>query len=133
VDNVRQCTQPPITRFAPPDEAALAYFGRGIDPAQAKALQQSEHVVLLRFVLNERDWLPHHRAAMELMLALAKQTGGLSWDDATRELFAPAEWEKRITPWIGEYPKSCPYIRYRADGREEGNETGKLIFRRQSR
>src|SRR5215472_10643890 len=42
---------PPIDTFAPPNEAQLAHFGRGLDPTQAAAAAASKGVLVLSFVL----------------------------------------------------------------------------------
>jgi uncharacterized protein YegJ (DUF2314 family) len=45
------------------------------------------------------------RAANSFAEALARRTGGLLWDEETREVFTPDEWHrKRIQPWTNGIP-----------------------------
>ncbi|MBI3860486.1 MAG: DUF2314 domain-containing protein [Planctomycetia bacterium] len=95
----------PKSHYAPPDERSLQYFGRGLAREQAAGLQDSKVVLILEFGFpKERvwNWL---RAAGSITHSLTKATGGLIWDEATREVFSPDAWEeKRLHDWVEEVP-----------------------------
>lgn len=136
----------PKNAYAPPDLESLQYFGRGLNREQAEALQDTESVLIVDFAYpNDHVW-DGLRSALELTLSLAQATGGLIWDEATREIFLPNVWkERRIVDWTEQVPdvskhtvihaykkdeyeaRVFDYIRRHRDGTSEGNETGKLI------
>jgi uncharacterized protein YegJ (DUF2314 family) len=88
------------TSYAPPEGESLRLFGRGLTSAQAEALSRSRQALRLRFRLPQGDVLPGLRAACRLVCAVARRTGGLVWDEETREVFAPDAWdERRLAPW----------------------------------
>lgn len=86
--------------YAAPGLEMLQISGRGIDEAQAEALQQSDQVLRLIFRHGEEHRWPGVLAALRLTSALAWRTGGLVWDEETREMFTPSFWdESRIDNW----------------------------------
>jgi uncharacterized protein YegJ (DUF2314 family) len=88
------------TSYAPPDGESLRLFGRGLTGAQADALSRSREALRLRFRIPRRSILPGVRAACTLVSAVARRTGGLVWDEETREVFAPDAWdERRLDQW----------------------------------
>jgi hypothetical protein len=88
--------------YAAPDVEGLSYFGRGLSDAQAQALQRTKTVLLLDFRHDKKHVWSGGRDALRLTGALARRTGGLIWDNESREMFTPEAWdEKRITTWTG--------------------------------
>jgi uncharacterized protein YegJ (DUF2314 family) len=96
----------PQNNYAPPSLSSLQYFGRGLTRQQADELQTTESVFLLNFsYTNDRVW-DGMRSALELTEMLARSTGGLIWDEATREVFTPEVWhQKRIAEWAEDVPE----------------------------
>ena len=91
--------------YRPPSLESLQYFGRGLSRAQAEAVQGSKAVLLLDFAYSRQYVWDGMRAALELAAFVARTMGGLLWDEETREMFAPDEWEKRrITEWTEKVP-----------------------------
>jgi uncharacterized protein YegJ (DUF2314 family) len=95
----------PKSAYPPPDLQALQYFGRGVTRTQAEAVQKTQGVLLLDFgYANEHVW-DGMRSALQLTDSVARATGGLIWDDETRELFSPDAWkQRRITDWSEKVP-----------------------------
>jgi uncharacterized protein YegJ (DUF2314 family) len=92
-------------QYAPPDLKALQHFGRGLSREQARALQESRQALIMTFGHSREHVWSALRAATEIAEAIARETGGLIWDEETRELFTPDEWRKRrIETWTGTIP-----------------------------
>jgi uncharacterized protein YegJ (DUF2314 family) len=86
--------------YAPPDAGAIDHFGRGLSDAQREALGRSREALRLRFQVPRARALEGLRAACQLASEVARRTGGLVWDEETREVFAPAAWDaQRLEPW----------------------------------
>jgi uncharacterized protein YegJ (DUF2314 family) len=95
--------------YTPPDKESLKYFGFGLSAEQETALQASERVLILSFAHGKARVWPGLRAANQVALALARETGGLIWDEGTRQVFTPEAWDKRrIQTW----KESLPDIAY---------------------
>jgi len=95
----------PAENYVAPDLEYLKYFGRGLTPEQALQLQQTEAVFILNFAYPETHVWSGLREATDLILALAERTGGLPWDESTREVFTPAAWQDiRLSNWDEEIP-----------------------------
>ena len=88
---------PPIAEFAPPDSRFLQYFGRGLTPEQVQAVQRSPEAILMIFEAKRRELAAVHRSALKMAAKVAADTGGLIWDEDTRELFTPEAWSERIS------------------------------------
>ncbi len=94
-----------LRRYAPPDVESLRYFGRGLSREQGLALQKSGQVLILNFGHSKRYVWRALRAASELVEGIARKTGGLIWDEETREIFTPDAWHKnRLDSWTGVIP-----------------------------
>lgn len=92
-------------QYAPPDLQSLRYFGRGLTREQALALQGAKQALILSFVHPREHVWSGLKAATEVMESLARETGGLLWDEETREVFTPDEWHKRrIAAWTETMP-----------------------------
>ncbi|MEA2562754.1 MAG: hypothetical protein QOH06_4258 [Acidobacteriota bacterium] len=86
--------------YVAPDPESLGYFGRGLADGQAEALQESESVLRLVFSHGKEHVWTALRDSGRLTSALARRTGGLIWDEETREMFAPDFWdEHRLSAW----------------------------------
>lgn len=93
------------TEYAPPDLKALHYFGQGLSSEQAQALQKSSEVFILDFAHPKASVWTALRTANGLVEDIARQTGGLVWDDETREVFTPDAWhQKRLASWNTDTP-----------------------------
>jgi uncharacterized protein YegJ (DUF2314 family) len=91
--------------YRPPSLESLKYFGRGLSREQGLALQGSQQALLLDFAYSKEHVWDGMRLALELTGALTQQTGGLPWDDATREVFTPDAWKtNRIDTWNAAVP-----------------------------
>jgi len=91
--------------FVPQDLQSLSYFGHGLTDEQAQALQESTTALLLHFGHSKGQVWTGLQAAHKLTHAMAEATGGLIWDEETRETFTPAAWhEERIGVWTEKVP-----------------------------
>lgn len=91
--------------YAVPDLRALQYSGRGLSPAQSKALQHTKQALILNFAHPGKDTMQGLRNAYIVAIKVASRTGGLVWDEETREVFTPEKWqERRIGSWSGNLP-----------------------------
>ena len=108
------------TEFAPPSVEALRQWGFGVSEEQAKQVQQSREALLLRFVVPRAEVWERGREACRLALALARATGGLLWDEETRECFSPDAWQRRrLAEWESGIPDLSEHITihvYRTNG-----------------
>lgn len=86
--------------YVAPDTESLSYFGRGLADGQAEALQKTENVLRLLFKHGEEQVWTASRDSGHLTSALARRTGGLIWDEETREMFTPDYWDEyRLSAW----------------------------------
>ncbi len=86
--------------YAPPGLGALQYFGRGLTKDQADQLQACQQAYIMDFVFPSKDVWKSLRSATEIAGAMGAGTGGLIWDEGTREIFTPDAWtERRFTNW----------------------------------
>jgi uncharacterized protein YegJ (DUF2314 family) len=90
--------------LSPPDAETVRYFGRGLSPGDGEAVQKSELALATMFSGAGRDRLRVLRAALEVMLAVAAETGGLIWDHDSRELYSSAAWNARVARWTEDMP-----------------------------
>ncbi len=87
---------PDIKKFAPPSEDMLKFSGRGLSPEQVKAVQGSEKLAVMSFQASGAEVLKVYADALKMVDAVADKTGGLIFDEGTRELFTRDAWKKRI-------------------------------------
>ncbi|HYG75565.1 MAG TPA: DUF2314 domain-containing protein [Planctomycetota bacterium] len=100
-----------IEKYRPPDLEALKYYARGLSDEQKNQLQKCKEVFVLDFVDNASSVLKTVRDASELTAALATETGGLIWDDETREVFTTEAWQKRrLERWTGDIPSVFDHV-----------------------
>jgi uncharacterized protein YegJ (DUF2314 family) len=91
--------------YAPPSMEALNRFGRGISRDQATALQGSQAAFVVDFTYGQAHVWDGLLSAYRMMERLARETGGLIWDEETREIFSPDAWnERRIAAWKSDVP-----------------------------
>jgi uncharacterized protein YegJ (DUF2314 family) len=100
----------PHANYAPPDSDYLEHSGVGLNADQVAALQRTESALILDFTHPREQVWPALRAASELIHELAVTTGGLPWDETTRQTFSPDAWkERRITTWTERVPDISRY------------------------
>jgi uncharacterized protein YegJ (DUF2314 family) len=90
---------PNISEFYPPDVAALEYIGRGLNSKDIAAVQTTQEALLVDISLLQKDGATQHREVMKLMAELATKTGGILWDESTRELYSQDAWVARYADW----------------------------------
>jgi uncharacterized protein YegJ (DUF2314 family) len=91
--------------YAPPDLKSLPYHAHGLSDQQAEALQHSTNALILDFSHPKKNVWQALRVADELAEELARKSGGLIWDEETREVYSPDAWhEKRLASWSDEIP-----------------------------
>jgi uncharacterized protein YegJ (DUF2314 family) len=91
--------------YAPPDARLLRLFGHGISKEQELSLQKSKKALILDFAHPKQSVWMGLRTASSLVEEVARETGGLVWDEETREMFSPDAWrEKRLEHWTGDVP-----------------------------
>lgn len=109
----------PLDVYAPPDPEMLQRFGRGLSADEAEALQETESVLILDWTYPKEHVWNGLRSALEITSSLARNTGGLIWDETTREVFAPDAWdERRVGKWTEEVPDVSQFTvvhAYRSD------------------
>ncbi len=88
-------------KYAAPSVDSILTFGHDITQQQAQQLQKSQKAFILRFGHPRNDvWSALH-VADSLAEDLARTTGGMVWDNETREMFSPDAWHKaRLEPWV---------------------------------
>lgn len=92
-------------RYPAPDLKALQHFARGLSRQQVQALQQSQQALVMNFGHSRTHVWSALKAATEIVEAIARETNGLIWDEETREIFTPDEWQKRrLAAWTGKIP-----------------------------
>lgn len=96
-------------KYAPPSLESLSYFGHGLSSEQARALRKSDEAIILQFAHPAAEVWSALYAANNLIEGLARQTGGLIWDEATREVFSAEAWHtRRLASWPD--AKSVPLV-----------------------
>lgn len=93
--------------YPPPDGSMLEHSAFGLTPAQKKALQGSKDALILRFAHSKSQVWIALKTANELIEDVARQHGGVIWDQTTRQVFTPGEWHKtRLSPdtWVDRVP-----------------------------
>jgi uncharacterized protein YegJ (DUF2314 family) len=91
--------------YRPPAMDQLLRFGRGLSREQAEALQRTEQALILDFAHPAPQARTALSRAMEVALQVARDSNGLLWDEETREVFTPDEWQKRrIDSWANGIP-----------------------------
>ena len=96
--NVRQ-------EYQPPRLESLRYSGHGLNRKQAEALQKSERAYILEFAHPKQNVWSALSTANKVVEEIARKTGGLVWDEETREVFSPDAWHKtRLASWTSEIP-----------------------------
>lgn len=81
--------------YAPPSLTSLKHFGRGLSREQGEKLQLSSQAYIMDFACDRIHRSEGLLKANKIAEAIARETGGLIWDEVTREVFSPDEWHKR--------------------------------------
>jgi uncharacterized protein YegJ (DUF2314 family) len=94
-----------LKEYRAPDMESLQRFGRGISREQAEALQKADKALILDFAHPSQLSSAAMQKALQVTLQVARDTDGLLWDEETREVFSPDEWQKRrIDSWANGLP-----------------------------
>ena len=107
--------EPSINTYAAPPPEVIARRGHGIDKKIAAAVQKSRGVFVMMFFMNGADAQRVHAEALAVASELAEATGGLLWDQETRELFMPDRWSARIKAAAETPPNAVPLLSTRED------------------
>lgn len=100
-----------ISSYVPPDLPNLKHSGRGLSESQARDLQESRSAFGLDFSYRPSEGYAALRESGALLFELARETGGLLWDEETRETFSPGEWERtRVETWESGLPDVTRHI-----------------------
>ena len=92
-------------QYVPPDLRRLSYFGHGLTQKQKQDLQKSREAFVIGFAHPKKDVWKALRTADELVEEIAMETGGLVWDEETRNVFTPSAWHKvSLESWSGDTP-----------------------------
>jgi uncharacterized protein YegJ (DUF2314 family) len=92
-------------KYAPPDVEYLQLFGRGLTREQAEKLHKCERAFIMDFGHPGRRVWEALQTANRVAEMMARETGGLLWDEETREVFRPDEWHKRrVASWTDLVP-----------------------------
>ncbi len=87
---------PAMDTFAPPSERELGYFGVGVSEADGRALQDAPKVVVVNVqAATPKDAAALVTAAQSAVGEIAERTGGLPWDELTRQVFGRDAWAAR--------------------------------------
>jgi uncharacterized protein YegJ (DUF2314 family) len=98
-------------KYTPPDERSIKFFGRGISKEQAEKLQKCEQVFILNFQHPAKYVWEGLKNANKITEAVALETGGVLWDEETREIFSRENWKKiRIESWTEKIPAISNHI-----------------------
>jgi uncharacterized protein YegJ (DUF2314 family) len=91
--------------YAPPDLGSLRYHERGLTSDQEHALQQCDRALILSFVHPKKYvWTGLHNSDA-IVDELVRRTGGLAWDEETREMYSSEAWHKRrVAAWLRKVP-----------------------------
>ncbi|HET9282445.1 MAG TPA: DUF2314 domain-containing protein [Candidatus Angelobacter sp.] len=92
--------------YAPPSIESLRYRGVGFSAEEQGALQKSREAIIFQFAHSKEHVWSSLFAATQLAEDVARQTGGLIFDEETRHVFTPDSWHKqRLAVWTGGVPE----------------------------
>lgn len=97
--------------YAPPEEDLIELCGFGISAEQARAVQGCREALVLDFAYpREQVWTGLKRA-YQVTETVARTTGGLVWDEETRQIFTPQAWrEQRLDLWQDTVPDVSQHV-----------------------
>lgn len=97
--------------YTVPSVEALAHFGRSLSAQQKQALQGARQALVMNFMYPKADTLAAVRAGSVLAEQVARRTGGLLWDEETRQVMTPDHWHKeRLAGWTTAVPDLASHI-----------------------
>jgi uncharacterized protein YegJ (DUF2314 family) len=118
--------------YAPPTIESLKYRGVGLSSGQEKQLQKSREAIILQFGHSREHVWSSLLLATRLAEDLARKTGGLIFDQETRQVFTPEAWHKRrLDSWTGNVPELGRHFTidlYQADEYERAITLGMAKF-----
>jgi uncharacterized protein YegJ (DUF2314 family) len=103
-------SSPTLSDFALPDEDSLHYFARGLSAQDEQALLASQAVTALSFRGPGDQASVQYRAALQLVGALVRETGGYPWDDEARLVYTAASFQTLLDDWQGNEPLLSDHI-----------------------
>ena len=97
--------------YTPPTARMIQYFGRGLTADQAQRLQQSNTALILDFAHPTKLAFIALHDEEQVVEKVARETGGLIWDQETREIFTPDAWrDRRLNSWADGVPEISKHI-----------------------
>ncbi|MGC4120711.1 MAG: DUF2314 domain-containing protein [Myxococcales bacterium] len=121
-EGVLAVTAPALADYEPPSLEDLEYFGRGLTDEQSKALQTPHSVTHLQVRTSGANAVAALRELEGLVTEVAKQTGGVVWDEETRLCWSQETWAERLREgWDGQIPVVPKHITVHA------YRSGKLV------
>ena len=110
----------PQKNYPPPDEATLAYFGRGVNQPQGAQLQKSPVTLILTFAHPNHHALQALHQAYLLAGQLARAEGALIFDVDTHDVYSAVKWqEQRLASWTDAFPDAAKSITIHAYKKDE--------------
>jgi len=102
--------KPPLDKYAPPDMSSLQYFARGLSEQQKEELQRSQEVTAMHFGGPPGGSLGTYKVALGIAATVGADTGGLLWDEDTREVFTREAWARRMDGFDGDLPSVRDHV-----------------------
>ncbi len=102
--------KPALSDYPPPAGEMLESVGEGLTDVQKRALGGSQSVTVLAFAGPGQSAAASYRHALALASDLAAATGGLVWDQETRQIFSREAWAGRLDSWHEELPEVTKHV-----------------------
>jgi uncharacterized protein YegJ (DUF2314 family) len=103
-------SSPTLAEFDLPDAESLHYFARGLSAQDEQALLASQAVTALSFRGPGDQASVQYRAALQLVGALVRESGGYPWDDEARLVYTPASFRTLLDDWQGNEPLLSDHV-----------------------
>jgi hypothetical protein len=102
---------PDIAVFAPPTDAQLQFYARGLDRVQKFEAARSKAVLVMTWKFDFDLRLDHLRDAQRIAFDVASKASGTIFDESTGQLFGTAIWKtSRMDTWDGTVPDIRQHI-----------------------
>lgn len=89
-----------LEKYAPPDAKDWQYRTRGLAKEIQPVVATAKQVLRLNFLVARGDACAANERISRLVATLADATGGLPWDEETRNLYSAAAWRtSRVDSW----------------------------------
>jgi len=100
----------PAADYPPPDGELLEVAAQDLTRADLRDLAKSRSVTMLSFAGPATSALASYRQALAIADQLAAATGGLLWDQETRQVFSRKSWAPRLAGWHDGIPNLIDHI-----------------------